>query len=661
MSDGNFQKLLKTQWENIETGISTYEKLVCEMMKTVGNCDSLDNLKLKSEEKGEVIGEEIYVEILRPILKKNKFLFSEENRKEIELEKDDGNKNKKKGKKEKEEKEKDKGGKNNKKSGGGMGKLKEKKEDIILMNVNKEKLEKKLLRLLEIYSCKDKSNTQNYEIENEDILEFKLIIFFFIAKNLNNNYCIETKEAFLEAIIGLSTILNKLKNHLEIYLKTNENKKPKANNKSLLELKSGGKEKIENQEDLDVIFISHITRKPAIFSETCLKDFEEILQDMKITVEYNPIEILTKYPKLLNYNVFTERYYKLKVIEAFDHQLQVLELLRNSFEDFNTNLKIKANLIYLKTSIGSGKTTLAIAIASLINNIRNITKIQEYSLIFACSIDIVREYVGRMAYNSGISFAIASSRFSEVKIINSFSCREVKNVNLIITDYPTADLLLSKSKNYILFIDEPTNKADEKDSKLLKSFSQLFRKAPPNLILSSATLPSIEEMQPFQNYFKYLNYPTALITNITAGYSFIGCQINDFYLNPYIPHHSCTNKNELFSVFQNIFDDPLLSRCYNSFIMVDLYEKMNKYFNEFKIDIKLKSKLPDIKTYFLNIENLKYSKVVDMCKSLLLVLIESENDELIEKVCQSNSCLFSYMTNKDNSDKDNNNSNKGIL
>jgi hypothetical protein len=231
----------------------------------------------------------------------------------------------------------------------------------------------------------------------------------------------------------------------------------------------------------------------------------------------------------------------------------------------------------------------------------------------------------------------------------------VKNVNLIITDYSTADLLLRKSKNYILFIDEPTNKADEKNGNLLKSFSRLFRIAPPNLILSSATLPSMEDMQPFQHYFKYINYPSALITNITAGYSFIGCQINDFYLNPYIPHHSCKNKKELFSVYQNIFDDPLLSRCYNSFIMVDLYEKMKNCFNDFNLDNKLKSKLPDIKAYFLNIENLKYSKVVDMCKTLLLILIESENDELIKKICESNSCLFSYMADK------NNNSIEGII
>ena len=158
-------------------------------------------------------------------------------------------------------------------------------------------------------------------------------------------------------------------------------------------------------------------------------------------------------PKLLNYNVFTERYYKLKIIEAFDHQLQVIELLKNSFEDFDTNLKIRANLIYLKTSIGSGKTTLAIAIASLIDWIRNKTKIQEYSLIFACSIDIVREYVGRMAYNSGISFAIATSKFSEVKIINSFSCREVKNVNLIITfknhsNHKMHSIQLENNENY---------------------------------------------------------------------------------------------------------------------------------------------------------------------------------------------------------------------
>lgn len=702
MQLANFQKLNQTQWENIEVPISDYEKKVCEVMKSIGTSNS-DPITIDSVEKLEVIGEEIYVTILRPILLKNSFLqlspyddlklnsICTEDISDEKASKSSNNKNKKN----KNSKDETKNSKNN------SNKLKKlNKEEQMLQSINKDKLEKKLLKLIEHHKFKEILTSQNYEIEQETILEFKLIIFFLMAKNYIELFTNDNRESYLELVIGFSTVIKRLNNELSEYNnlhKENDssnnsetkNKKNINNNNNLIllnklkKIKQSENENLTNEAEKQIEssggskennpkFIDHISKKSSIFSTTCLKDFENILTNMKLLANYNAFEVLAIYPKLLISNIVTERYFKIKYVKAFTHQVELVDTLRNSFSEFNEKkniFKINANLIYLKTPIGSGKTTIAIAIASLIDQIRLKTNLSDYALIFACSIDIVREYVGRIAYNSNISFAVASSFFSEIKLVSSWSCKSVKNVNLIITDYRTAKLLLKKSrnKNYILFIDEPTNKADDRDIDILKTFCALFKVAPPNTILSSATLPSREQMIPFENYFKYFNYANAVTRSISSGHSFIGCQVNciaDF--QAYFPHHCCKNVSELLAVYKEAFDDPLVSRFYNSHSLLDLYEKMRRFFEvEGESEIKFKDglgsnlinleddrsneklKLPDIKRYFYDIDNMTYAKVVEKCRELLMILINKGDDDIIRQVCQCDSefCVSNYKSN----------------
>jgi len=689
----NFQKLNQSQWENIEVPISDFEKKVCDVMKSIG-VNSSNNIGFDSGEEFEVLGEEIYNTILRPILIKNSFLqLSAYDNLQIHSAKADSNKEiVKENESKNNKKSKNAKDKNSKKSVNSLKVKNPNKEEQMLQSINKDKLEKKLLTLIEYYKIKEKSNSQHYEIEQEYILEFKLILLFFISKNFIQSYSLNNRESYLELVMGFSTVIKRLDHELSEYNllnKSSEKQNSNRNKNNLILLKKLNKNnqteinindeiKLNNDENLNENskkFIDHITKKPSIFSTTCLKDFENILSNMKILADFNSLEVITNYPKLLISNIVTERYFKIKYIKAFSHQVELVEILKDSFSNFNEkkNLcKIKPNLVYLKTPIGSGKTTIALAIASLIDQIRSNTNLQDYSLIFACSIDIVREYIGRIAYNSQISFGIANSYFSEINLVKSWSCKNVKNVNLIITDYRTARFLLNKSnnKNYILFIDEPTNQADKLDSHVLTAFCSLFKSAPPNTILSSATLPPREQMLAFENYFKYFAYNTANVTSISSGNSLIGCQVNciaDF--QGYFPHHCCQDKNELLAVYKEAFDDPLLSRFYNSFTLIDLYSKMKLYFdvegeiennnnknninfdegentgkslNNFSENKRLK--LPNIELYFSDIENMTYSNIVKKCKELLMILINTKDDEIIRKVCscEAEFCVLNF-------------------
>ena len=543
-------------------------------MLLLGNPEK-SNLSLVYDDEIQVIGEDLYTLYIRPILEDYKILhFSNIEKSYEKLDECHMKKNEKKNK-----------SKKNKLN----------KEDEIILKINKEKLQKKLVILLEIFKTKEKLISQNFNIEYENILEFKFIIFILMSKIIKKTYQ-DFPENSIEFVLGIESILKKITNSKENH------------------------------------FISHLTKKPTNVSIKCITDLQNELNSLKSLINYNPLELLCKFPRLLISNIITEKYYKLKYIVPFEHQIELINILKNSFSDYNSKIpetKIKPNLIFLKTSIGSGKTTIALAISSLIDWIRKKTNIPEYSLIFACSIDIVRQYVGRIAYNSEITFGIATSFYKNPKIINSWSCRNVKNVNLIISDYQTARLLLNKSKNYILFIDEPTNDADNNKSSLLNSFSRLFRNSPQNVILSSATLPSLELMEPFINFFKYSMYYNPVISNITSGFSFIGCQINDLFFTSYFPHHCCKNSIELLKVYQNTFDDSLLSRCYNSHNMLDLYYRMQKFF---KID-----ELPNFKEFFSDVENLIYTKIIEKCKELLQILINKNDDDIIEEVCKCDS------------------------
>ena len=110
--------------------------------------------------------------------------------------------------------------------------------------------------------------------------------------------------------------------------------------------------------------------------------------------------------------------------------------------------------------VGQGKTSLAVALGSYCQYLRKKDD-SEVTLLFVCSLEHVRHQVGKLIYNSDISFAIAVRYEKFLRIINNFRFKNEKSPLIILTDYKSAlNLLIAKKKEYILFIDEPTVGAD---------------------------------------------------------------------------------------------------------------------------------------------------------------------------------------------------------
>lgn len=92
--------------------------------------------------------------------------------------------------------------------------------------------------------------------------------------------------------------------------------------------------------------------------------------------------------------------------------------------------------------IGSGKTSASLSLSNLINETKILDqKNYNHQILYSCLIGSVRVQVGRYAYNNKQKFALAAMERSikdedyyYPRIINSYSCRNEKVVDLIISD-----------------------------------------------------------------------------------------------------------------------------------------------------------------------------------------------------------------------------------
>ena len=177
--------------------------------------------------------------------------------------------------------------------------------------------------------------------------------------------------------------------------------------------------------------------------------------------------------------------------------------------------------------IGSGKTSASLALSQLVHECKLLDgRNNNLQVMYSCLIGSVRVQVGRYAYNKQQKFALAAmersirnDRYFYPRIINSWSCKNEKVVDLIISDLHCAYEMLdyhtytpeeeeimkteaSQRKNLvhrgkidrentILFVDEPTAFCKSTDSRVTRKLFDIIANCPPKLIIfASATMPS---------------------------------------------------------------------------------------------------------------------------------------------------------------------------
>jgi hypothetical protein len=404
-----------------------------------------------------------------------------------------------------------------------------------------------------------------------DIITKKKINSLF-GKNIKEISVEEQNEAKEELLLASKKILYNLK----IYKKTNNFFK-----------------KICNIPDIDIVL-----------SQILIDDFNFKIEQLSSQIDLKLFEIANKRPKLIFDTKYDITIPEMK-LKPHDTQLELINTVKNNINN--------GFLIFYKTLPGLGKTSMILSICSFIKKKNELTK---KKVIFCCSdiLESVRVQVLRVMFNFGIKFGVGiSSDESKYTIKNSWNCKNDDDRELIVCDYLSTYLILKEAKNdYLLFFDEPTVLTDIScDSVIIKTLSKILYYLPKCTILSSATLPLLDEISDITDMFKK-NYPESIISEITSNKILVGCTIKDFNDNIIVPHNYCNNCKELELLLLKIKKYPLLGKFYTLPYLMNLNEFMKNY------------------NLNINLESIESFDQENILENILLLLERVVNNNMID-------------------------------
>ena len=257
-----------------------------------------------------------------------------------------------------------------------------------------------------------------------------------------------------------------------------------------------------------------------------------------------------------------------------------------------------------------------------------------FQIIFCCNINPVKDSAGQWLYNSTninsiaqLPFAIAFDRpTGELVIRNSFMCKDRPDDRLVIICAPQIALRLLRERSniapFILFHDEPTTGAENVESSFLHQNVDIMMNPPKWTIVSSATLPTEAELDPFIKRFKRRS-PSGHIENVASAKINIGCDIYSHQGTSFLPHLRANSKDTLAKCLTNIEDNMFLSRSYTPLSVSELCN----FAQEHQIP-----NIPKIGDHFSNIDNLS-ADAVRLFGLKILSEVTKTDDSTTEAIC----------------------------
>jgi len=371
-------------------------------------------------------------------------------------------------------------------------------------------------------------------------------------------------------------------------------------------------------------------------SISLMQDLTIKFQELKQACNFNATVVFNKYPWLIDANNLY------KITSEYDIKLHKCQ------EDLLKLVKSMPNYLCMyKSNFGSGKTTATIGVVAQASQLS-----QPALVVYCCNSKAVRHSVCQMAYNASIKFAIAtmtsnvaftlnpndSVSLSAIRIINNYLCKTDADRQLIVADYVTTFNILLNSKkilnvdldNIILIIDEPTDGTDDIDNEKTKYVVSLIFHAPKRLILMSATLPSISEIEPCVKY--YTSKHRCEICIISNDSVKIGCELILHDGTTFMPHNECKTKNDLEKVISKLQINKFIGRLYTANIMFKLFEIVIKLNPELKTEIK---KRIDLNQIFNKYSSFNHTTIINIIINLFEFMMQSCSDDQIEKICKT--------------------------
>lgn len=345
-------------------------------------------------------------------------------------------------------------------------------------------------------------------------------------------------------------------------------------------------------------------------SQVCVYDLQQTQKKLTEKCSFDYYKLFTTYPKYSNITSY-DKILPNMVIKPYPSQRDIVNEVK----------KNQSGLFFYSSMIGGGKTTSVIAMASYVRKLRETNKqYKDLQIIFTCSVEPVRYDVCHLAYNVHIPFGIGVN--GEDRIINNYKCKSDGDRILIVSDIEKTIELLSKSQNYILFVDEPTVGADQPDNPTTRSIMNIIYLAPPKTILCSATLPQPKDIPNIVKYFT--DKHKCPVIQVCSKDSMIGCEMIDNNGSILTPHNNCKTVDELSQIVENLKTKSFIDRLYTAPIIFKLYKQLT----DNGID-----DIPKLETYFDKTTNLTQKSIQNVAIQLLEHVVSKNDDKLVENIC----------------------------
>ena len=445
----------------------------------------------------------------------------------------------------------------------------------------------------EIEMLNNLKSKSNYEIMINILFKTKYIesiicIFILILKDLSKNIDKLEKRDVYELIIGCSKFI-------EYYKK---------------------KDTIIST-IINPIFSDHI-------SDIYINDLEQELNHIITLYSYNAKDVFINYPDL-QYDTRFDRLIPYDSLDLKITQEQVIRSVINGVESDN------GFLIYDRSPVGSGKTTIAaVGIPTALRYVKT-TKDKKKILVYTCSNDQVIKYVGRLAISSGIGIGLCVPMANTMRLSGSESEAVTYNIlyhkSVINGSVPCTLILalnnmihLMNDDSYIFYTDELTSNITNNVNKL-KNPSKYE-------IFASASLPEIKKISPIIKRFKSL-HSTAIITEIVSTDIKIGCNVKQYDGTDYYPHANAKTSEDINKIIDLLQINPFIRRMYEQSTLCKLYDQMSLH-----IDTIVMNKIQSLNE-FLKSPNINMNHIIEFT-IILLQNLAKQKDQVIEKVCHYN-------------------------
>jgi len=291
------------------------------------------------------------------------------------------------------------------------------------------------------------------------------------------------------------------------------------------------------------------------------------------------------YPKFF-YSTDFDKIFPGMSAKPYESQRQILEFV-------NTNIS-NPYICVMNTLMGMGKTWVAGYIGLLVHlkNIQFETQkdYREKTFIYTCpeTLKSVRHIVGRILHHHHVSFAVAFIDAGKLVIKKQNGCKGDNKkptvilagvqatIELLKNDYKhnkSSDTYIVEKVDNIVFFDEPTMMMDLEHSPMVPYLAEFYRNLPSQTILSSATLPDIENMSSLRAY-AVSKYPKISFRTIDYSKVVIGTQLNKLNGEMFIPHCGCTNASSMMRFIDIIESNLMYKKFYTIPLVRAMYEKI---------------------------------------------------------------------------------------